>query len=82
METGRPGERVPSKSDRSESSSDDSENGKRPRANSISEIPNDQTSDFTVYCAPCMRSGCVGRKMCQIRNDNQIRRRMTNTHVC
>jgi hypothetical protein len=43
------GESVPSKSDRSESSDEDSQKGKRPRASSISEIPSDQTSDFTVY---------------------------------
>jgi len=56
--TGRDGESVPSKSDRSESSSDaDSENGNRPSASSISEIPRDHTSDLTVYCAPCIRSG-------------------------
>lgn len=23
----------------------------------MSEIPRDQTSDLTVYCAPCIRSG-------------------------
>ena len=46
---GRPGERVPSRSERSESESSDSENGKRPRASSIREMPRDHTSDFTVY---------------------------------
>jgi hypothetical protein len=54
---GREGERVPSKSDRSESSEEDSEKGKRPRASSMRETPRDQTSDLTVYCSPCMRSG-------------------------
>lgn len=50
---GLDGERVPSKSERSESSSDtESENGKRPRASSMREMPRDQTSDLTVYCAP------------------------------
>jgi hypothetical protein len=57
MRAGRLGESVPSKSERSESSSEDSENGKRPRASSISDMPRDQTSDFTVYWAPCIRSG-------------------------
>jgi hypothetical protein len=52
-----PGESVPSKSERSESSSDDSAKGKRPSASSMSEMPKDQTSDLTVYWAPCMRSG-------------------------
>lgn len=51
------GERVPSKSERSESSGSDSEKGNRPRASSINEIPSDQTSDLTVYWAPCIRSG-------------------------
>ena len=46
------GESVPSKSERSESSSGESEKGKRPSASSIREIPRDQTSDFTVYWAP------------------------------
>ena len=56
--TGREGESVPSNSDRSESSSEaDSEKGNRPRASSMSEIPRDHTSDLTVYCAPCIRSG-------------------------
>ena len=56
--TGRPGEREPSKSDRSESSSEvDSENGNRPSASTMSEIPRDHTSDLTVYCAPCIRLG-------------------------
>lgn len=49
---GRAGESVPSKSERSESSDDDSENGKRPSASSIKDTPSDQTSDFTEYCAP------------------------------
>lgn len=50
---GLDGERVPSKSERSESSSDtESEKGKRPRASSMREMPRDQTSDLTVYCAP------------------------------
>ena len=51
------GERVPSKSEKSESSGSDSEKGKRPSASSINEIPSDQTSDLTVYWAPCIRSG-------------------------
>jgi hypothetical protein len=25
----------------------------------MSEIPKDHTSDLTVYCAPCIRSGCL-----------------------
>ena len=56
MDPGRAGESVPSRSE-SESSDEDSEKGKRPRASSIRDMPRDQTSDFTVYCAPCMRSG-------------------------
>lgn len=52
MDPGRRGESVPSRSERSESSDDDSEKGKRPSANSMREIPRDQTSDLTVYCAP------------------------------
>jgi hypothetical protein len=51
------GDSVLSKSERSESSEAESEKGKRPRASSVKEIPNDQTSDLTVYCAPCIRSG-------------------------
>jgi hypothetical protein len=64
---GRDGESVPSNSDRSESSSPDDESakGKRPSASSMSEMPSDQTSDLTVYCAPCIRSGC-GEHACQI----------------
>lgn len=54
---GLEGERVPSRSERSESSESESAKGNRPRASSIKLIPNDHTSDFTVYCAPCMRSG-------------------------
>lgn len=54
---GLDGERVLSKSERSESSDEESEKGKRPRASSINEIPSDQTSDLTVYWAPCIRSG-------------------------
>ncbi len=57
IEPGRAGDRVLSNSE-SESSDVDSENGKRPKASSISEIPSDHTSDLTVYCAPCIRSGC------------------------
>lgn len=57
IDPGRAGESVPSYSE-SESSEVDSENGKRPRASSIKEIPSDHTSDLTVYCAPCIRSGC------------------------
>ena len=60
IEPGRWGESVPSKSsksDKSESDVSSSENGKRPNASSISEIPRDQTSDLTVYCAPWIRSG-------------------------
>lgn len=53
---GREGESVFSYSE-SVSSSDDCEKGNRPRANSIREIPRDHTSDLTVYCAPCIRSG-------------------------
>jgi hypothetical protein len=59
MEPGRAGESVPSRSERSESSEEDSEKGKRPRASSMREMPRDQTSDLTVYCAPCIRSGCA-----------------------
>lgn len=54
---GREGERVPSKSERSESSDEESAKGNRPRASSMREMPRDQTSDLTVYCAPCIRSG-------------------------
>lgn len=56
---GRPGESVLSRSERSDSSESESEsaNGKRPSASSISEMPRDHTSDLTVYCAPCIRSG-------------------------
>ena len=61
MSPGRLGESVDSKSDRSESSAS-SENGNRPSASSMSEIPRDQTSDLTVYCAPWMRSGCIVRE--------------------
>lgn len=52
IEPGRAGDRVLSKSDRSESSDSDSENGKRPKASSMREMPSDHTSDLTVYCAP------------------------------
>ena len=58
IDPGRAGDRVPSKSESSSSSDVDSENGKRPRASSIKEMPSDHTSDLTVYCAPCIRSGC------------------------
>lgn len=54
-----PGDSVPSKSDRSESSGSVSAKGNRPSASSMSEIPKDHTSDLTVYCAPCIRSGCL-----------------------
>ena len=56
---GRSGWRVPSRSERSESSESSVllEKGKRPRASSMREMPRDQTSDLTVYCAPCIRSG-------------------------
>lgn len=37
------------KSDKSESSDEDSAKGKRPSANSMREIPSDHTSDLTVY---------------------------------
>lgn len=77
MEPGRAGESVFSKSDRSESeSSSDSEKGKRPSASSMSEMPSDQTSDFTVYCAPCMRSGWIGLSLGKKRE-----REITYTHV-
>lgn len=48
---GRPGESVPSRSDKSESSDSesDSANGNRPSASSMSEMPRDHTSDLTVY---------------------------------
>lgn len=39
------------------SASPESENGNRPRANSISDTPSDQTSDLIVYGAPWIRSG-------------------------
>ena len=57
IEPGRAGDSVPSKSESSSSSEVESENGNLPRASSMSEIPNDHTSDLTVYCAPCIRSG-------------------------
>ena len=50
-EPGRCGESVPSKSsrsDRSESEASSSENGKRPSANSINDMPRDHTSDLRV----------------------------------
>ena len=62
---GRLGESVLSKSERSESSAS-SEKGKRPSASSMSEIPSDQTSDLTVYCAPWIRSGCGAGWACQM----------------
>ena len=49
---GRLGDSVPSKSERSESSDEDSAKGNRPSASSIREMPSDHTSDLTVYCAP------------------------------
>jgi hypothetical protein len=49
---GRLGDSVPSKSDRSESSDEDSANGNLPSASSIREMPVDHTSDLTVYWAP------------------------------
>jgi len=55
---GRAGESVFSNSESDSSSDVDCEKGKRPRASSIKEIPRDHTSDLTVYCAPCIRSGC------------------------
>ena len=51
------GDNVFSKSERSESSEDDSAKGNRPSASSINEMPRDHTSDLTVYCAPWIRSG-------------------------
>lgn len=56
IDPGLAGDSVLSKSE-SSSSSEESAKGKRPRASSIREMPRDQTSDFTVYCAPWMRSG-------------------------
>lgn len=41
------------------SSSSISENGNLPSAISTSVIPKLHTSDFTVYCAPCIRSGDI-----------------------
>jgi hypothetical protein len=54
---GRLGDNVPSKSERSESSDEDSAKGNLPNASSISEMPVDHTSDLTVYWAPWIRSG-------------------------
>ena len=58
-EPGRPGESVFSYSGSLSSSEVGCENGKRPRASSIKEIPSDHMSDLTVYWAPCIRSGFV-----------------------
>lgn len=43
------GERVASRSESPSLSESLSENGKRPNASSINEIPRDQTSDLTEY---------------------------------
>lgn len=60
---GRRGESVFSKSESDSPSDVDSEKGKRPRASSINEMPSDHTSDLTVYWAPCIRSGCVNKRL-------------------
>lgn len=75
------GDSVLSKSDRSESSDAESENGNRPKASSISDIPSDHTSDLTVYCAPCIRSGC---KRCAryVNLFAWLLYAVTHTHVC
>lgn len=72
------GDSVPSRSDKSESSETDSAKGNLPIANSIKEIPVDQTSDLTVYCAPWIRSG-YKKARCELSHDHKNDR--TNTHV-
>ena len=73
--SGRLGESVPSNSDRSESSSSESAKGNRPRASSMSEMPSDHTSDLTVYCAPCIRSGYVNQSAFRGIGERQGRRK-------
>jgi len=67
-EPDHPGESVFSYSGSLSSSEVGCENGKRPRASSIKEIPSDHMSDLTVYWAPCIRSGFVTELMSQWSN--------------